>query len=348
MPVRHLTSAKDTESAPVGGDVPPSTPVVTVVMPLFNDERYVAEALDSIIAQTFPDFEVIVVDDGSSDGSPEIVAGYAARDARVRLMRQANAGPAAARNAAIAEARGWAIAFLDADDLWLPTKLERQVPLLTENNLVYAAEYTFRDDNPEQNEGPWKTATVAAGKSPLASLIRNPIWGPNTVMVSRSLLQKHGGFDETMPPAEDLELWLRLAAAGTELCQITEPLARYRVRDNSISADLVHHGRASVRAYKKLVADHRNADLRTRLLVRVGLERSRRRLSRRLRSRGAGRISGGAAAAGRADLLESVAIAPLWWRAWIAAVVLGTPGAPRVLAGSRVASQTHLARLKKQ
>ena len=101
---------------------------VSVIIPLYNKAPYVRRALDSVAAQTFTDFEVIVVDDGSTDGGAELVAAYG--DSRVRLLRQANAGPGAARNRGIAEARGDILAFLDADDVWLPVFLEESMRLL--------------------------------------------------------------------------------------------------------------------------------------------------------------------------------------------------------------------------
>jgi glycosyltransferase involved in cell wall biosynthesis len=100
---------------------------VSCVVPVFNGERFLAEALESILAQTYPPTELIVVDDGSTDGSPQIVQAYGER---VVLLQQSNRGPAAARNRGIRAARGDLLAFLDADDLWRPEKLERQVAFL--------------------------------------------------------------------------------------------------------------------------------------------------------------------------------------------------------------------------
>src|SRR5712692_9736802 len=104
---------------------------VSIVVPLYNKAPYVRRALDSIAAQTFSDFEVIVVDDGSTDDGPSVVANYG--DSRVRLVRQPNAGPGAARNAGLAQTQGELIAFLDADDEWLPTYLEESVRQLEES-----------------------------------------------------------------------------------------------------------------------------------------------------------------------------------------------------------------------
>jgi glycosyltransferase involved in cell wall biosynthesis len=102
-------------------------PVVSVVIPAFNAARYLGEALDSVFGQTLTDLELVVVDDGSTDETPQVVQGYGSR---VRYVRQPNAGVASARNRGVAESSGRYVAFLDADDVWLPGKLERQLEAL--------------------------------------------------------------------------------------------------------------------------------------------------------------------------------------------------------------------------
>ena len=311
-------------------------PTVSVIMPLYNCERYVAEALDSVLAQTFKDFEVIVVDDGSADGSAAVVERYAAEDSRITLIRQANRGISAARNAAIAQASGSAIAFLDPDDVWFPTKLARQLPLLTDTNLVYGAEYRIWEDEPDRTEGLSKAVDEIGSDDPLRAIMRkNSVWGPNTVMVSRSLLEHHGGFDEDIRQAEDVDLWLRFASSGVQFRHVPEPLGKYRIRTGSLSANTVSQATARVRVYEKLVACNGGAHLAKRLAIRAGLKRVRRQLSRELRTRGYRALLEGRAAEGRRDLRDSIAVAPLSWRCWVAAGLLTTPGAPRLLSSLR-------------
>ncbi|HEX3110532.1 MAG TPA: glycosyltransferase family A protein, partial [Thermoanaerobaculia bacterium] len=103
---------------------------VSVVIPSYNYARYLGEAIDSALGQTLPPLEVIVVDDGSTDDTPAVLAAYGDR---IRVLRQKNAGVAVARNSGIAAARGECVAFLDADDVWLPRKLELQIPLFTDS-----------------------------------------------------------------------------------------------------------------------------------------------------------------------------------------------------------------------
>src|SRR5262245_16688669 len=107
-----------------------TSPVVSVIMPAHNSERYIAHAIESVIAQSFPDWELIIADDASKDGTPALVVEAVGRDSRIKMIRlDTSAGAAGARNIAIQKAVGRYIAFLDSDDIWLPEKLERQLKL---------------------------------------------------------------------------------------------------------------------------------------------------------------------------------------------------------------------------
>lgn len=191
---------------------------VSIVVPVYNKAPYMRRALDSIAAQTFSDFEVIVVDDGSTDDGPSIVAKY--DDSRVRLVRQPNAGPGAARNTGIEQAPGEFIAFLDADDEWLPTYLEESLRQLEESGESVAAissgyiEYPFGLSKekmwrkrglsegvyrvaPETN--PWLVVSMLAYMSPCSTVARAEV------------IRKWGGFYERDKClyAEDAFLWLK-------------------------------------------------------------------------------------------------------------------------------------------
>lgn len=114
---------------------------ISIVTPMYNGGRFVAQTIESVLAQTYPHWEMLIVDDGSKDDSPEIVGAYSARDPRIKLIRQPNSGSAAARNNALRRARGRYICFLDADDLWDPEFLARQIAFIQEKaaGLVYAS-----------------------------------------------------------------------------------------------------------------------------------------------------------------------------------------------------------------
>jgi glycosyltransferase involved in cell wall biosynthesis len=295
-------------------------PTVTVVVPLYQARDYVAAALDSILAQTFGDLEVVVVDDGSTDGGGEIVHEYAARDARVRYLRRENAGPAAARNTGIAAARAAVIAFLDSDDLWLPEKLARQLPLLRENTLVHSEALVLRDGGAV---GEGRLGARFDPEHAFDYLLRHTPTAPLlTTVVRRDLLLAHGCFDESLIGPEDYDLWLRLAAAGVRFEHLPEPLAAYRVRGDGLSSDFVLISSGILDVYGKLAKACSGSRRRA---VRRRLRRQRRVVAFELWARGRRAIAAGDAAAGRPDLVRAVRTAPGWWKSWILACLLAVP-----------------------
>ena len=208
-------------------------PVVSVVMPVYNAAAHLAAALDSMLAQTFTDFELIVVNDGSTDGTAQILSSYG--DA-LRVVSQPNGGMSCARNAGIHLARGRYIAFLDADDRWLAPKLERQVTLLDEQpDLAFCAATATLEDLDGKVLGAWAcstngTASVAEVFAAHALIAG----GASSVLARRELVQTLGGFDETLFGAEDTDLWIRLAARGGFAC-IPEALVVVLKRPGSVS-----------------------------------------------------------------------------------------------------------------
>ena len=194
-------------------------PRVSIVVPLYNKATTIARTLDSITAQTFADFETIVVDDGSTDGGASIVEEHG--DPRIRLIRQANAGPGAARNRAISEARGALVAFLDADDEWLPAFLGRAVATL-DTTPATVVTFAFLEGVDEKPSG---EAFAAAGlvpgivrvdaQTPVATLIAlNVFMNSWATVTSLAVVRRHGGFIENRCTyGEDSTLWLRVALA---------------------------------------------------------------------------------------------------------------------------------------
>lgn len=194
---------------------------VSVIVPLYNKEQYIRRALDSILAQTMPDFEVIVVDDGSTDGGPGIVEEYEKRDLRVRLIRQGNCGPGAARNRGAREARGVLLAPLDGDDAWEPVYLAESVRLLegfgervacltwamTElpSGFSTAARWT-RIGIPE---GRYRAGAGASAEL-IAGMLSNML--PSSTVIRRAIFETLRGFYDKTPClyAEDAYLWLKI------------------------------------------------------------------------------------------------------------------------------------------
>ena len=208
-----------------------AAPTVSVVMPLYNKAEYVGAAVRSVLEQTFTDLELVVVDDGSTDGSAAVVQEMT--DRRIRLLRQENAGAPAARNAGIAAARGCWIAFLDADDTWRPEKLARQLAVLErEPDLVWAAgAYIWSAPGPkiiERNlsDQSWFRSPEVIEDGLL--LVDFPNLWTGTVLVRRDLLLQLGGFDTSLPTGDDVLLWSRIAALHPPLAYVRTPIAHYR------------------------------------------------------------------------------------------------------------------------
>lgn len=201
--------------------------LVSAVIPYFNRQRYIGEAIGSILQQTTPPDEIIIVDDGSDKEAAGYLSRYAGRARIVRLSQ--NRGAAAARNAGIAAARGKWIAFLDSDDLWEPHKLETQLAYLRDNpecDGVHTALRAFFRDGRETVSSP-----IAARLLLRDALSENMI-RVQSLLVRRSVLWSIGGFDPELRLCEDDDLGIRLAAAGYRIDFLSEPLSRLRREDH--------------------------------------------------------------------------------------------------------------------
>ena len=189
--------------------------MISVIIPLYNKEAGIATALRSVLAQTYQDIEVVVVDDGSTDNSATIVEQHS--DPRIRLIRQANAGVSAARNRGIAEAKGEYVAFLDADDEWMPGFLEEIVALQQEfpECKAQATNYTFCSNGVKSStilrKIPFNSERgVLKNYFEVASCSHPPVW-TSAVCIERKLLQEIGGFPVGIKSGEDLLTWARIA-----------------------------------------------------------------------------------------------------------------------------------------
>jgi glycosyltransferase involved in cell wall biosynthesis len=195
-------------------------PLVSVVIPTYNRAGWVIQAVDSVLAQTFSDFELLVVDDGGCDATLEALAPRRRR--LVYLKTRRNRGVAAARNLGAAAARGRWLAFLDSDDLWRPEKLARQLVFLARHpewQICQTDEIWIRNG---RRVNPPRTHQKRGGRIFLESLARCLV-SPSAVMLSKALFAEMGGFDESLPACEDYDLWLRIAWRR-EIGLVPEPL----------------------------------------------------------------------------------------------------------------------------
>lgn len=232
-------------------------PRVTVIIPLYNKAPFIARALDSVLAQTFRGFEVIVVDDGSTDGGPEIVERY--RDRRLRLIRQANAGPGAARNHGIRESKAAYVAFCDADDEYLPQFLERALTTLDHFPECDAAATAYFEGSEHTDTVPrWEKAGITHGPYRLPGSIPvqllasavNFLWSGSTVC-RRDVVLRYGGFyaRTRCTWGEDGYLWTQVLL-NHPVYRILEPLAWYHTEASELCG-----GRNTMHPVEPLLTD---------------------------------------------------------------------------------------------
>jgi len=221
---------------PGDGPAPPAR--VSVIMAAYNAEQWIAEALASVARQTFTDYEVFVVDDGSTDGTAEVVHRLGGP---VRYLSQPHRGPASARNQGIAHSWGELIAFLDADDLWLEELLATVVPYFDDpaTALVTGDNYRWDQRRPvEESPRKWQRKAHPSDQEDLWSrLLRMNVISPSTTVVRRVVLEAVGPFDETLTHASDYDLWLRVSRAGHRARFLDQPLGVIRLHSANISHD---------------------------------------------------------------------------------------------------------------
>ena len=211
----------------------------SVIIPAFNVERYIREALESALSQTYPATQVIVVNDGSTDGTADVIAPY--RD-RIVYVEQSNRGLAATRNRALQLATGDFVALLDADDVWLPDRLERMISFLVEHPEVGFATtdaYLMHEDEPsklryyEYYDFLLKGDPFGAGDQRYWILFHNFVMV--MTVIRRELFDRHGQFEESLRTSEDWDLWIRFIHGGERAGLVRDPLCYYRMRQGSLS-----------------------------------------------------------------------------------------------------------------
>jgi len=225
------------------------SPRVSVIIPAFNAAGCVHRAVDSVLGQCFQDFELLVVDDGSTDDTRVVLAEYGDR---IRLLAKVNGGPAAARNHGLQHACGEYVAFLDADDYWKTEKLQRQVELLdTRPEVGFCSTATQVVNSAGQPVGDWPCHPDAGPLPDILFLHGTVISGSTSgVLARRHLITAIGGFDPTLRGFEDPDLWIRLAARTKYAC-IPQALTVVVRTPNSVSGNLVNMRRATLASFRK-------------------------------------------------------------------------------------------------
>jgi GT2 family glycosyltransferase len=274
MKVRSLSRQLASDS-PHGA----TTPLVSVVMSVYNGEKYLSQAIDSVLAQTYTNLELIIVDDGSVDSTAQVLRTYAS-DCRVRTVHQENSGYVRAWNLAIRLARGPIIARMDADDICMPTRLERQLEVTRQypNWGVIATGIATIDDAgnvTDLHRDFHRHGNIISDYTLRLKLMHfNPLPHP-TAIIRRDVLELVGGYSEQYYPAEDYHLWVEIARAGYGLYRVNSDLLYYRIHESSTSATLRELQANQHAKVMDLARSHLLPQLASRQLIRESVSANR-------------------------------------------------------------------------
>ena len=276
-----------------------------VLMPCYNNGAYVAEAIRSVLAQTKPADEIVVVDDGSTDDSARIIATFGQA---VRVIRQPNAGRAAAMNRALAETNCELIAIIDADDLWRPELLERNVAVLIDHDAVMAyCLGTLCDQTGNLLDRQY--GIPMTGDVTRCMLTDNHVFGGGPVL-RRQVALDAGGYDGRFWPCDDYHLWLRMAARGKIVYQ-PQPLALYRMHAGQVSSQRARMARQKLAAKLDFLANH------PRIKEVLGPSFVRQATEGRFLHASVDQFRHGDVSAAEEMIREYVRRYPLRWRGWV-------------------------------
>lgn len=221
-----------------------NTPLVSVILPVYNQEQFISETIDSILAQTFKNFELIILDDGSTDGTRTIIEDYTQRDHRIKAYYHSNVGRGPATNKAVSFSNGKYCALIDADDLMLPDRLEKQLSFHQENPQIDAsAGHCAYIDEKGRGIGTQRYNGLESEEACRKAMQRREIihCAITTLMITRTAFDAIGGFDKMYWPCDDLEIANRIIENGYFLIIIQDILVKYRIHQRSETASKQWH-----------------------------------------------------------------------------------------------------------
>ena len=222
--------------------------LISIITPVYNSEKYIAETIESVLLQTYSDWEMIIVDDCSTDRSKEIIKGFAEKETRIRFIEfEENEGTGKARDIALQKAKGRFVAFLDSDDIWLPDKLEKQIRFMTQNN--YSISFTSYKMVDEDGNDLKRIVQVVESVN-LHQYLKNTIIGYSSSMID---LEQTGKFQiADIRIRVDTQVWISLLKKGFVAYGLDEVLMVYRVHKKSISANKLNAAKKTWNLYYKV------------------------------------------------------------------------------------------------
>jgi glycosyltransferase involved in cell wall biosynthesis len=231
-------------------------PSISVVIPSFNCAAYLEESVNSVLSQSLQNFEIIIVNDGSTDSTLEVANHLAQNDSRIKVLSHKNSKQGKTRNAGVAEAKGTYIAFLDGDDIWLPHKLEIQLSVLQQQDvdLVFSDGFICLNNDLNSREHTFQITQKVFDHNDLELFYRQNQVPTSTVLCTKAAFEKAGGFDEEaeVQNCEDYLLWVRMIDNGVRLYGLDENLILYRVHPSSSTAHRINQLRPLTYALMRL------------------------------------------------------------------------------------------------
>ena len=228
-------------------------PLVSIITPTFNRADFLPETIESVLSQDYDNFEFLIIDDGSTDNSKEVIEGYI-DSGKIRYFYQENSGQSVARNKGIAEAKGEFICFLDSDNRWLPGKLSASIKAFESHpdvDIVYGDVVLIDEAGKEFSRNNMKRYSGQITKE----LLQDNCVSMNTTMTRTEKIREVDGFSEHVKVADDYDLWLRLSATCTYL-YVPELMADYRVMTNQISSDKIRRFNSNEEMIKRFIKEN--------------------------------------------------------------------------------------------
>lgn len=253
-------------------------PKVSIIIPAYNCAEFIGRTIDSVLSQTYKDYEIIIVNDGSTDETEQAVSGYLKKYSdTIRYFVQENGGSAKARNKAIAHSRGQYIAFLDSDDLWRADKLEKQMSIINENpgvNFIFSNAKLISHSGEDTGKSYINSGVDALRKYSLFDQLLLKDYIPfSSVLLKKDTFNERGNFDERWKGCEDYDFLLKIAKFINP-CEISDELASYRLSRQSKSKNLVCRHQSTISLVKQYLNGHKPADRMYERLMKERLSES--------------------------------------------------------------------------
>lgn len=242
----------------------PQNPLVSIITPAYNSEKFIGQTIQSVLNQTYTNWEHIIIDDGSTDATAKIIREYQSKDSRIKYVYQKNQRQATARNTGLQHARGALVAFLDHDDLWLPGKLAMSTDVFMQSgcDLLFTDSYIFEREEELKNTDTLQTMKVEnrtySGKDGFSSFLYANKIPMLTVLAKKDMLISVGGFQDYRI-ADDYLMWLNLLLAGYTLKGIDIPLSAYRLHPQATSAGDRHGIKDVLKIIREIQLRHPDA-----------------------------------------------------------------------------------------